>query len=151
GGTLGDAKGLDVWTYFPSKQTATSLDVLPVPAAPVAKPDTETTPVNTPRVVLAPGVLANDLGTRLSVVTGATTSPAHGTVTTSADGSFTYTPAANYVGPDQFQYTATDDYGQQASSTVTITVTPVAANDAWATTVNTPLTVAGTGVLGNDS
>ena len=32
GGTLGDAKGLDLWTYFPSQQTATWLDVLPVPA-----------------------------------------------------------------------------------------------------------------------
>ncbi|WP_456845632.1 Ig-like domain-containing protein [Cellulomonas sp. P5_C6] len=150
GGTLGDAKGLDLWTYFPSKQTATQLDVLPVPTAPAPVDDAKTTPVNTPLAVAAPGVLVNDAGTRLSVVTSATTTPGHGTVTTNPDGSFTYTPAAGYIGPDQFQYTVTDDYGQKATATVRITVTPVAVDDAWTTTVNTPLTVPAPGVLVND-
>ncbi|MEZ0448758.1 Ig-like domain-containing protein [Cellulomonas sp. ICMP 17802] len=149
GGTLGDAKGLDVWTYFPSRQTATSLDVLPVPAAPVAADDTGTTPVGTPLVVPAAGVLVNDAGTRLSVLSA--TVPAHGTVTTGADGSFTYTPVAGYVGTDSFQYTATDDYGQTTTATVHLTVTPLAADDAWTTAVNTPLSVPAAGVLANDS
>jgi CshA-type fibril repeat protein len=149
GGTLGDAKGLDVWTYFPSKQTATSLDVLPIPAVPVALPDTGTTPVNTPLVVPAVGVLGNDAGTRLSALHA--TLPAHGSVALSPDGSYTYTPVSGYIGTDQFQYTATDDYGQTSTTTVTITVTPVAGDDAWTTTVNTPLTVAAPGVLGNDA
>lgn len=149
GGTLGDAKGLDVWTYFPSRQTATSLDVLPIPAAPVAQPDTGTTPVNTPLVVPATGVLGNDAGTRLSALNA--TVPSHGSVTLNPDGSYTYTPVAGYIGTDQFLYTATDDYGQTSTTTVTITVTPVAGDDAWTTTVNTPLTVPAPGVLANDA
>lgn len=122
GGTLGDAKGLDLWTYFPSQQTATWLDVLPVPAVPVAVDDTGTTRVGTSLVVPVAGVLTNDSGTRLAVV-GATT-PAHGTVATNGDGSFTYTPVPGYTGPDQFDYTITDDYGQSDVATVRITVTP---------------------------
>lgn len=124
GGTLGDAKGLDLWTYFPSQQTSTWLDVLPVPAVPVAVDDTGTTPVGIPLVVPVAGVLTNDAGTRLTVV-GATV-PSHGTVTTNGDGSFTYTPAPGYTGPDQFDYTITDDYGQTDVATVRLTVTPLA-------------------------
>ena len=148
GGTLGDAKGLDLWTYFPSQQTATTLDVLPVPVAPVAVDDVGTTPIGTPLVVPTDGVLTNDAGTRLTVI-GATT-PAHGSVTTNPDGSFTYTPVAGYTGTDQFDYTVTDDYGQTDVATVRLTVTPLALDDTWTTTVNTPRTVGAPGVLGND-
>ena len=38
-GTLGDAKGLDVWTYFPSEQFSAVLDVLPKPDPPKAVDD----------------------------------------------------------------------------------------------------------------
>src|SRR5438105_6078674 len=36
------------------------------------------------------------------------TDPSHGSVTVNADGTFTYTPAANYHGADSFTYTVTD-------------------------------------------
>ena len=45
-----------------------------------------------------------------------------------ADGSFTYTPNANFNGTDSFTYTVTDGTADSNVATVTITVDPV--NDA---------------------
>lgn len=53
------------------------------------------------------------------------TPPAHGTVVRSSSARFTYTPAANYNGPDSFTYNANDGYLESGPSTATITVTPV--------------------------
>ena len=60
---------------------------------------------------------------------------AHGTVSCTAGGTCTYTPAANYFGPDSFTYTISDGHGGTDTATVSITVTPVqddptAVNDA---------------------
>ena len=49
-------------------------------------------------------------------------------MTLSANGSFTYTPAANFNGPDSFTYKAKDAALESNVATVTITVSPV--NDA---------------------
>jgi VCBS repeat-containing protein len=125
--------------------------------APVANNDTYSTAEDTPRTVAAPGVLANDTdadGNPLSasVVTG----PAHGALTLSANGAFTYTPAANFNGPDSFTYQASDGTAQSNPATVTITVTavndaPVATADTYIAAEDTPLTVAAPGVLANDT
>jgi hypothetical protein len=72
--------------------------------------------------------------------------PAHGAVTVNTDGSYTYTPSANYNGADSFSYTISDGNGGTNTYTVSITVDPV--NDApvastvapTAGTVGTPLT-----------
>ncbi len=84
------------------------------------------------------------------------TGPSHGSLTLNANGSFSYTPAANYNGPDSFTYKAND--GDLDSNTVTVALTitavndaPVAANDSYTTAEDTTLTVAAPGVLGNDS
>ena len=51
------------------------------------------------------------------------TGPSHGTVTLNANGSFTYTPAADYDGTDSFTYRANDGTLKSNQATVTITVT----------------------------
>lgn len=78
-------------------------------------------------VVAAPGPLANDTsGGSKSAVMGA--GPAHGGVVLNADGSFTYTPTANWFGTDSFTYYCSDGTTQSALATVTLVVGPV--NDA---------------------
>ena len=69
-------------------------------------------------------------------------SPTNGTVTLASDGSFTYTPNANFNGTDSFTYTASDGTAVSNIATVTITVdavndAPVAVNDAATTTEET--------------
>ena len=49
----------------------------------------------------------------------------HGTLTLHANGSFTYTPAANYFGADSFTYKASDGTLQSTTATVSLTVTSV--------------------------
>src|SRR5207245_1653422 len=51
--------------------------------------------------------------------------PSHGTATVNPDGTFTYTPAANYNGADSFTYKANDGSTDSNTSTVNITVNPV--------------------------
>ena len=73
-----------------------------------------------------------------------------------ADGSFTYTPAANYHGPDSFTYKANDGTVDSNVATVSITVNPVndapvADDDSYSTAEDTALTVPAPGVLGNDT
>ncbi len=76
-----------------------------------ARDDSYTTTVNTAKTVTAEdGVLANDYSLQgLSLkATRDDEGPSHGTLDISANGSFTYTPDANYEGPDSFWYTVTD-------------------------------------------
>ena len=56
--------------------------------------------------------------------------PANGTVVVNTDGSFTYTPAPNFTGPDLFTFLATDAAGADSNTAAfAITVTPVNVND----------------------
>ena len=63
-----------------------------------------------------------------TVTYGKGSDPAHGTVVVNANGTYTYTPAANYNGADSFTYTVSDGKGGSNTYTVAITVSPV--NDA---------------------
>src|SRR5262249_1985803 len=60
--------------------------------------------------VPAPGILTSDFDTDGDPTLTATlvNGPAHGTVALNPDGSFSYTPAADYLGLDSFTYQATD-------------------------------------------
>ena len=75
-------------------------------------------------------------GTPVLTAVGA---PAHGTVTFAANGTITYTPTANYNGPDSFTYTVTSG---GVTETATITVNVAAVNDAPVTTVPAAQTTA---------
>ena len=91
---------------------------------PTADADAYTTAQDTPLTVPAPGVLGNDSDPDGDTLTASVnTGPAHGMLTLHADGSFTYTPAAGYSGPDSFTYRAGDGAASSAPTTVTITVT----------------------------
>ncbi|MEZ5612322.1 MAG: cadherin-like domain-containing protein [Rhodocyclaceae bacterium] len=46
-------------------------------------------------------------------------------MTVNPDGTFSYTPDANYNGPDSFTYTITDADGDVSTATATINVAPV--------------------------
>ena len=104
--------GPDSFTYkandgqADSNIATVSITVGAVNDAPVAQNDTAAATEDTPAVG---NVLANDTdvdGDALSAVL--VSGPAHGSLTLNADGSFTYTPAANYNGPDSFTYKAND-------------------------------------------
>lgn len=73
----------------------------------------------------AQGVLANDSDPEGYPLTAIDESlPAHGALTLNSDGSFTYTPAAGFVGTDSFLYAASDGQYPSVPATVTLNVAP---------------------------
>jgi VCBS repeat-containing protein len=98
----------------------------PVTGAPVS-PATGTiraTAEDTTRTFAVPGVIANDTdleGQPLTASLGSTTT-SNGTLVFNSDGSFTYTPDANFVGVDTFTYSLSDGFGVSGVATATITV-----------------------------
>jgi VCBS repeat-containing protein len=148
---------VDVSAVLPISEATVTINVNPIDDAPAAVNDAYTTAEDTPLTVAAPGVLSNDTdidGPSLSAVLVANAQ--HGSVTLNANGSFTYTPALNYNGPDSFTYKANDGTLDSNVATVTIAVTavddaPVASNDSYSTNEDTTLTIAAPGVLSNDS
>ena len=75
------------------------------------------------------------------------TDPANGTVVVNVDGTFTYTPNADFYGTDTFEYTIEDVDGDQDTGIVTITVNPV--NDTPIAVADSNTTDEDTGVSGN--
>jgi len=100
-----------------------NITVTPVNDAPVANSPAITTVQNTPKtgVVTATDVDGDQLTFTVS------SAPAHGTVTIANDGTYTYTPATGYSGPDSFTITVSDGKGGNSTVTIPVTVTLVAA------------------------
>ena len=124
--------------------------------APIAIPDFYTIAEDSGLTVAGRGVLGNDFDLEGSPLTATLVSgPRNGTVTFSPNGSFAYTPKANYRGVDTFTYRVSDGTAS-AVGTVLVTVNavndpPVAAADTYTTAKNVKLTVAAAaGVLKND-
>ena len=91
--------------------------------APAAANDTYATDEDTALIVAAPGVLDNDTDANGDALTADLVDDVDdGTLALSADGSFTYTPAADFTGSDSFTYRASDGPARSDPATVTITV-----------------------------
>ena len=155
--------GTDSFTFKANDGIADSLLatvtilVTPVNDAPVAVDDAyEVDEDGVLTVLAAQGVLANDTDVDNDLLTATLVNgPAHGTLVLAEDGSFVYTPEANFNGTDSFTYKATDGTLESNLATVTITVNPVndwpvANDDEYEVVTGTVLEVAAPGVLGND-
>ena len=116
GGTAnGGIDSTDVQTF--------DLTVYSPNSVPFANDDVEGTAEDTP---FSGDVLTNDVdsdGDPLRAVLAA--APAHGTLALGTNGTFTYTPAADYNGPDGFSYRASDGVAASNVATVAIDVAPV--------------------------
>ncbi|WP_430645612.1 cadherin-like domain-containing protein [Agromyces sp. GXS1127] len=133
-----------------------SVSILIANAAPEANEDLYSVDEDGELTVPAPGVLANDGDADGDQLTVALESgSASGTLVLNPDGSFGYSPSAQFNGVDSFTYRAHDGNGGSAVGTVTVTVSPVndapeAAGDVYEVDEDTPLVVPAPGVLGND-
>ncbi|SDY58533.1 Ig-like domain-containing protein [Herbiconiux ginsengi] len=135
-------------------------------AQPIAVDDHYTTSKNTGMGVgAAAGLLANDSdpdqdAISIQFATPDAATEAGGIVNVGLNGSFSYTPPADFVGVDGFSYNIVDVFGGQGVAVAWITVTdpgatgnsmPVATDDHYSTTPDTTLVVsAANGMLIND-
>ena len=158
-----DFNGTDTFTYRAHDAVTTSdavivtIHIAPVNDAPRTSEDLYGVDEDDVLVVPAPGVLVNDIDVEGSPITATLVSgPSHGALTLGSDGSFQYTPAANFNGTDSFVYTASDGSLDSVPTTVTIIVgpvndPPVGSPDAYTTDEDNALVVAAPGVLANDT
>ncbi|WP_172297359.1 Ig-like domain-containing protein, partial [Pseudoruegeria sp. HB172150] len=120
---------------------------------PVAGDDDYSVDEDTMLSVAASGILTNDTdanGDALSVTLVSGVS--HGELVLTGDGSFSYTPDADFSGTDSFEYEVADGNGGTDTGTVTLTVapvndTPAAADDTVQTGEDETVVI---DVLGND-
>jgi Bacterial Ig domain len=152
-----NVSGSDSFTYTISDGNGgsgtviVSITINAVNDAPDAAGDAAATIEDTAVIIT---VLANDTdvdGDALQLT--AVTQGSLGAVTLNADGTVTYSPAANVSGVDSFTYTARDGGGLTDTATVTMTIgaindSPVAGSDAATTRENASITIS---VLANDS
>ena len=92
-------------------------------------------------------VLANDT-TPINTLAGASITAfsqgAHGSVVNNGDGTFTYTPVANYNGADSFTYTIDNGIGGKSTGTVSVQVALVGKNFSLTTGADTAPNFTGT-------
>ncbi|MGN6544931.1 MAG: tandem-95 repeat protein [Aureliella sp.] len=155
--------GIDTFTYrvtdgtvFSNVATVT-IAVAAINDAPVAANDAYAATEDQPLSVSLAGILSNDADAESSsLAVSSFSNPSHGTLSLNADGSFTYTPDANFNGIDSFTYSVSDGSLDSNLATVTLSIAavndaPVAAGDSFSTAEDTPLGAGVTGVLLNDT
>lgn len=157
-----DFNGEDSFTYkandglVDSDMAVVTITVTPVNDAPVAVADAYTTDEDTVLTVPAPGILENDFdvdGDELSITLMLDVT--NGALLLNQDGSFTYTPDAEFNGTDTFKYMLFDGDSYSYSVVVSITVNSVndwvvANDDEYETPAGVTLEIAAPGVLEND-
>ena len=118
-GTFDDIRYYDA--VLTGSEVAALAQVFDVP--PVAQADSYTVVMNTQLVVESSGVLSNDSEVEGDVVTAVLVSDvASGTLSLSADGSFTYDPPTGFFGLIEFTYQAVDIDGPSNTVAVQLTV-----------------------------
>ncbi|HET7502446.1 MAG TPA: tandem-95 repeat protein [Kofleriaceae bacterium] len=123
---------------------AVALDVISVNDAPVAVADAASLDEDTQVTVDVAGNDSDVDGDALAIAS--ITQPAHGAATVADATHVTYTPAANYHGPDAFSYTISDGHGGTATATLAFTVAsvndvPVVSAGAASTFDDTPVAI----------
>ncbi len=122
-----------------------TITVAPINDAPVAAGDAYSMTQDTVLSIAAPGVLGNDGDVDGDVLSARVMAgPANGTISFTADGAFTYTPALGFTGTDSFSYVVNDGLADSSEATVAITVNrvnaaPVANDDDYSTTEDTAI------------
>jgi CSLREA domain-containing protein len=135
------AGGLD------SDEADVNVTVIPVNDPPVAIPQGVFTDEDTPLNILLTGSDVDSASLNFIIVTP----PAHGSLNPGGAGqNQTYTPAANYNGPDSFTFKINDGSADSNTATVSITVNavndaPVANAQSVSTNEDTPLPITLTG------
>lgn len=132
----GDFFGVDTFTYSASDDVSTSvatqvsITVTNEPDMPVGTDDAYTLSEDGSLLVDAgSGILANDSDADGETLTATLVDePVNGTLKLQTDGSFTYTPDADFNGIDVFTYQAGD--GVYSSSVMAVTLTVTSVNDA---------------------
>jgi VCBS repeat-containing protein len=115
--------------------------------APYAGDDSYTTDEDMLLSVTTPGILGNDTDADTDTLTAVLVGDvSHGTLILNGDGSFSYTPDADFNGADSFTYKANDGLADSNIATVTITVNavndpPVAEDQPVTTDEDVPVTV----------
>ena len=151
-----DYNGPDTFVYeiqntvFSSNSATVTVHVSPIQDPPQAVMDRGATLPSTPLII---DVLANDFDPDGEAITlTAVTDPSHGAAVDNGNGTITYIPAAQYEGPDAFEYTIEDPPGASDTGLVDLWVSatnvpPVAVADTATTLEETSVEIS---VMDND-
>lgn len=157
-----DANGTESVTYRVSDGVfadSTTLTIIVLPQADAPAPQADSYSMNEDQsleIAAESGLLANDLDADDDPLSATLLADsAHATITIALDGAFSYEPAPDFHGIDQFTYT-TSDGSTSVSAVVTIEVAPqpdppVAAADSYTVFEDTVLVVPAPGPLENDT
>ena len=123
-GLAAGATATDVFTVLSADGTASDTVTITVTAANDAPVGVDDTAATTFDAAATGNVLANDTDREDDALTASLlTDGSFGAATVDANGDFTYTPNAGFVGTDSFVYTVEDSASGTDTATVTVTVT----------------------------